>query len=148
MAEDKGERTRRRGARPGRRSAGRLCFRWFRPNPQGECCAREDKRIAGDRAESVFDERVRTTGPPPRTSTAPSYYALFKKKKYYALFSIDCADLTMFISCSDRILAVNFVSQKNLDREFDCCQVMQTVRACTFLVSTLCQILVYLGKNK
>jgi len=70
------------------------------------------------------------------------------KKKYYALFSIDCADLTMFISCSDRILAVNFVSQKNLDREFDCCQVMQTVRACTFLVSTLCQILVYLGKNK
>jgi hypothetical protein len=32
-------------------------------------------------AESVFDERVRTTGPPPRTSTASSYYALF---------SIDC----------------------------------------------------------
>ena len=75
LAEDKGERTRRRGARPGRRSAGRLCFRWFRPNPQGECCAREDKRIAGDRSErgseSVFDERVRTTGPPTRTSTAP-----------------------------------------------------------------------------
>ena len=53
---------------------GKALFQMVQTRPPG-CCAREDKRIAGDRSErgseSVFDERVRTTGPPTRTSTAP-----------------------------------------------------------------------------
>ena len=56
LAEDKGERTRRRGARPGRRSAGRLCFRWFRPDPQAVVRARikESPAIEVSEAPNLF----------------------------------------------------------------------------------------------